>query len=249
MKKLLNPRNRIIAVPELSVAKACALAITASTAIIKRNIKLDFCIIIFQKEGLNFIKFHICKSKFIESDLMKRNVFILLVVFVLFGAIIAGCTSQTPTSEKKISVENNQPTKQPDKQSENVPSVPPKADNITKIDNAETKTSVEKTKEVIDKLIADGTYTDKLTYEYHSGNETVDVKITVEKDIVQEVSVSGASFSSPTSEKIIKSYGEALPKLVIGKKIDQLNLSKNVAGSSLTNAAFKQYVDKIIKEN
>jgi hypothetical protein len=55
------------------------------------------------------------------------------------------------------------------------------------------------------------------------------------------VSITGNN-PNPISAKIIDKYAVALQTLAVGKKLDQINLPKNVAGSSLTNAAFKQYL-------
>jgi hypothetical protein len=89
--------------------------------------------------------------------------------------------------------------------------------------------------------IADGNYEKNVTYPYHSGQETVGIKVSIVNNTLTNVSITGNN-PNPISAKIIDKYAVALQTLAVGKKLDQINLPKNVAGSSLTNAAFKQYL-------
>lgn len=115
---------------------------------------------------------------------------------------------------------------------------------------SDNKTGVEKIEEAVAQAIADGTYTNQVEYAYHSGSEIVTITVKTQKDIVTEARVvpSGGS-SSPVSIRIINKFNDALPDLVVGKKITELNIPKNVAGSTLTTAAFKSYVERIVEQN
>lgn len=113
---------------------------------------------------------------------------------------------------------------------------------------ATNKTGYEQTNETIALAIADGTYTDNVRYAYHSGNTTVGFTVTVENDVVKAASAAPVN-ADPVSTTIIGNFNSALPELVVGKKISELNIPVNVAGSSLTTAAFKEYIGKIVAEN
>ncbi len=113
---------------------------------------------------------------------------------------------------------------------------------------ADNKTGYEKTQEAILAAVPDGTYSENVTYAYHSGNETVDISITVVNGTIMDASVIGIHPSNNVSAMIIGKFNSALPDLVVGKKIDELDIPKNVAGSSLTTASFKQYAEGLVAE-
>ncbi len=110
----------------------------------------------------------------------------------------------------------------------------------------DTKTSYDKTQQAIATAVADGNYASNVTYQYHSGSETVEIKVSVKGDIITAASVTAQGQPTPVTAKIVGNFNNALPGLVVGKKITELNLPKNVAGSSLTNAAFQQYVAGLV---
>jgi uncharacterized protein YceK len=116
----------------------------------------------------------------------------------------------------------------------------------------ENKTGYEKTNESIALAVADGTYIENVTYPYHVGlpteaNETIEVKVTVEGDVITDVSITAMGTPHQYSAKLILGLNAALPDLVVGKKITELNIPKNVAGSSLTTAAFKGYLENLVE--
>ncbi len=156
---------------------------------------------------------------------MSKSLLFLLAGIALLGLLFAGCTSQTQT-----------PTK------EGTPSVTTGG----KVD-AETKTGVEKTQETIEKAVTDGSYSAQKEYGTPGGAETVGFELTVKDDVVTAVSVDASMLKAPISQTVAGKFKDALPELVVGKKITELNLPANVAGSSLTNAAFKAYVTELIE--
>ncbi len=166
-------------------------------------------------------------------------VFAVLMVFVAFSGCIGGAVENKPT-----------PTQMEDNAEQPKPQPNSTIANTTWTNTTGNKTGEEVVKEAVAQAIADGTYSDEVEYAYHSGNEEVTITLRVEKDVVKEASVvpSGGS-SSPVSIRIIGKFNDALPDLVVGKKITELNIPKNVAGSSLTTAAFKSYVERMIVEN
>ena len=113
---------------------------------------------------------------------------------------------------------------------------------------ADNKTAYENNSQVIANILADGTYEQNVTYAFHSGIETVDISVTVQNDVITAASVTDATASNPYSARMISNLNGALPGLVVGKKINELNIPHNVAGSSLTTAAFAQYVNGLISK-
>lgn len=149
--------------------------------------------------------------------------FALLAATVLLVAIFAGCTSQDQGSQSQGgSTLTNGGTA------------------------ADPKTSYDKNQSAIAAAVADGNYAANVTYQYHSGNETVEIKLAVKDDVITAASVTAQGQPTNVTLKIVGKYNDALPGLVVGKKITELDLPKNVAGSSLTNAAFKQYVAGLV---
>lgn len=157
--------------------------------------------------------------------MISGSLLLLLAGIALLGLLFAGCTSQTQGTGKNGT---------------------PSVNAGTKID-AETKTGVEKTQETIKKAVADGTYSAQKEYNVPIGSETVGFEITVKDDIVTAVSVDTGMLKEDKSKAIAGGFKDALPELVVGKKITELNLPINVAGSSLTTAAFKAYVNELIE--
>jgi hypothetical protein len=159
----------------------------------------------------------------------------LASIIILFSMLVVGCITQGAGVEKPAN----------------------QSDNSTLgggIDiKAENKTGYDITQETIALAVADGTYADNSTYAYpvgpeKKGNETVTISITVKDDVVTAASVKGNN-PAPYSEGFINGVNAALPDLVVGKKITELNLPNQIAGSSLTTAVFKQYVDGLVQKS
>ena len=144
--------------------------------------------------------------------------------------LVIGCTSQQ--SPSPASTANN---------SSGTPVLANKTDVI-----GDNKTAYDKTNQTIVQLIADGTYSDNVTYAQPKGNDTVSISVTVNGGIITAASVVGIGPDS-FSAKYQEGFNAALPDLVIGKKINELSIPKQVAGSSLTTAAFKQYVGSLVQ--
>ncbi len=110
---------------------------------------------------------------------------------------------------------------------------------------SDNRTAYDKNQTTIAGVIADGTYAGDIEYKYHSGDVSATVSLTVESDTITSASVVGNNADN-VSTMIIGKFNAALPDLVVGKKINELSIPKNVAGSSLTTAAFKLYVDGLV---
>ena len=154
------------------------------------------------------------------------------IMGLLVLALIFGCASQSPNPNGNGNGNSSQNT----------------TIDKTGITTADNKTAYDKTQQTIANALADGNYSEQVQYTRPGGVEIVDFTVTVENNTVTEVSVKPSDNPNNISAKIIGSFATALPDLVIGKKITDIHLPRNVAGSSLTSAAFQQYVDSLVRQ-
>lgn len=91
---------------------------------------------------------------------------------------------------------------------------------------------------------ADGEYTETGTYTPPSNHEeTITVTVTLKDGVVTELEVEGTG-GSPNSVTYQGKFIDGINALVVGKNIDELDISK-VAGSSLTSQGFNAAIEKI----
>ena len=88
-----------------------------------------------------------------------------------------------------------------------------------------------------------GTYAVIGEYKSPAGPEEIDVTIILEDAIIRDVTVV-AKATNPVSVKRQGAFVEGYKTLVIGKNIDEVELSK-VAGSSLTSQGFNDAIEKV----
>ncbi|MET4539793.1 uncharacterized protein with FMN-binding domain [Arthrobacter bambusae] len=89
----------------------------------------------------------------------------------------------------------------------------------------------------------DGTYSADGTYTSPNGQETVGVELTLASDTVSAVNITTHP-SNPNTKKFQGEFAGGIAAQIVGKKIDELNVSK-VAGSSLTSGGFNEAVEQI----
>ena len=87
----------------------------------------------------------------------------------------------------------------------------------------------------------DGTYSADGTYVSPNGTETVGVELTLASGTVTAVKITQHP-SNPNTRKFQGEFAGGIAAQVVGKSIDELNVSK-VAGSSLTSGGFNQAVE------
>lgn len=80
-------------------------------------------------------------------------------------------------------------------------------------------------------------------YTSPGGAESIDVTLTLQDDVVTEADVVSKAFR-PTSKQMQASFISGYKEQVVGKKIDEINLTK-VAKSSLAPKGFNDAVTKI----
>ena len=89
----------------------------------------------------------------------------------------------------------------------------------------------------------DGTYTESGSYQSPDGTETLDVTVTLEGDVVTELTVVGHG-DNPDSQHYQGEFIGGINSEVVGKSIDDISVSK-VAGSSLSSGGFMTAVAAI----
>jgi len=153
--------------------------------------------------------------------------FAIVLTLVLISMLIAGCASQ----------DSNTPTK-----TDASGTVSATGTDIL----ANNKTGHEQTQATIAQAIADGTYAGNVSY-FRGGNDTVEFSLSVKNDVVTDVAVK-TIMADEISANYISNFASALPDLVVGKKITELNLPYQVSGASATTEAFQNYVDGLIQK-
>ena len=92
----------------------------------------------------------------------------------------------------------------------------------------------------------DGTYSADGTYVSPNGTETVGVELTLAAGTVTDVQITEHP-SNPNTRKFQGEFASGIAAQVVGKSIDELDVSK-VAGSSLTSGGFNKAVEQIKSE-
>lgn len=113
------------------------------------------------------------------------------------------------------------------------------------LDMRDVRSQDEQNEELLESLLEDGTYIDERTYRYHSGTETISVRVSVENDVVTDISIESVGSTHPTSQNFINGVNAGLPELTIGKRIDQIELPPRISGSSLTTASVQEFFDEL----
>ncbi len=89
----------------------------------------------------------------------------------------------------------------------------------------------------------DGNYDVVGNYNAPSGPEQIKVKVTLQNNVVTDATVIGSA-SRSQSARYQSIFIDGFKPLVVGKNIDQLNLSR-VSGASLTTNGFNDAIAKI----
>jgi uncharacterized protein with FMN-binding domain len=92
----------------------------------------------------------------------------------------------------------------------------------------------------------DGTYTEDGSYLSPAGQQSVTVKVTLADNKITAVTVTPHA-TDPTAKGYQNMFVQGIAAQVVGKDIDQLNVSR-VAGSSLTSGGFNKAITAIEKD-
>jgi uncharacterized protein with FMN-binding domain len=88
-----------------------------------------------------------------------------------------------------------------------------------------------------------GTYTATGSYSSPGGDEQIGVTLTLANDTISRLSVDTSSASGP-AEQFQNQFAEGIDALVVGKRLDQVSVSR-VSGSSLTSTGFNKAIATI----
>lgn len=180
------------------------------------------------------------ETKTLSEKLMSFS-FGLFALMSSLMLLVAGCT-QADTAPEAPAAPAPQPTPVPDDSDDTI--VVPEDVEVAR---ENTNTAVDDADETTEQLIADGQYKDIVSYESPAGEEDIEVSLTVKNDVITAVSFEVLG-KHPVSIEKQQGMADVIPALVIGKKIDALNIPAQVGGSSLTTAAFKTHVDDLIEK-
>lgn len=109
--------------------------------------------------------------------------------------------------------------------------------------NQESVQSSESSNESAASTYKDGTYNASGSYKSPGGTERVDVQLTLAGDSISEITVTPQA-ATPTSKQFQGEFVNNYKSMVVGKNIDEVELSK-VAGSSLTSGGFNEALTQI----
>lgn len=171
----------------------------------------------------------------------KQLMSLLLLVFLVLAACSNTAQQLPPATEEQ---QANQQVDQAIDEPVDMP-VPVPEEDVAQLDVQATKTTSteEETQEVINQLIADGTYEGEREYRYHAGTELVSISFTVEGDIVQSFSVTPSEDAHSVSKNYINGVNNAMQELLVGKSIAQVDeLPDQIARSSLTAKVVKEFL-------
>jgi Flp pilus assembly protein TadG len=93
---------------------------------------------------------------------------------------------------------------------------------------------------------ADGEYSATGTYNSPGGEQSVGVTVTLSNSVITALTLD-TSQTKGTSAEFQEKFSSGIDSLVVGKSIDELDVSK-VSGSSLTSGGFNNAIDQIKSE-
>ena len=99
---------------------------------------------------------------------------------------------------------------------------------------------------MIESSYKDGIYEAEGEYTSPGGAESIDVSLTLKNGVIEDATIT-SNATRPISRQMQSSFIEGYKEVVIGKNIDDLNLTK-VSKSSLTPKGFNDAVAKIKAE-
>lgn len=152
----------------------------------------------------------------------------------LLGAV-TGCTSTQATNAGDDSTVSSPAASAPAKTSP--AATPPAATSPAATSPAATGTPAS------GGTLKDGAYSEIGHYESPAGNESITVAVTLVSGVITKVTVTPHA-TDPTTKIYQGQFVDGVAAVVVGKKIDSINVSR-VSGSSLTSAGFNEAIHKI----
>ncbi|MEM2131140.1 MAG: hypothetical protein QXR96_01325 [Candidatus Woesearchaeota archaeon] len=161
---------------------------------------------------------------------ISKRFFILIAFFVLFSAILMSCTKK---AEQNMEKEVKQTTEQKTEKS-----------TETKIETNKTKTSSQETEETLANVLPDGVYSVERQYTQPEGKDTIKITFELKQDKIVKAEIKAIK-AHETSLGYINKVNKALPDLVVGKNLKDINLPDKISGASLTTPVVKNYLKEL----
>lgn len=175
---------------------------------------------------------------------MKQTTYLLLCLSLLAVLATGGC-AQTITNPPDTDQPNplEDPTPEPLSDEKNSITTPqPVSSGQTQNQQTDNQPATSTEQGMEDKY-KDGTYTQTGTYNSPAGPESILVTLTIKDDTVTAVNVK-AQATNEASVTLQKLFIEGIASAVVGKPVDEANVSK-VNGSSLTPNGFNAALSAI----
>lgn len=157
-----------------------------------------------------------------KSKMMPIAIVVVIVVIILVG-IVAYTMTNKPAMQGTADEQTSAPTP-----------------------TAAAMMQQETTPEAMAGNYKDGEYSAEGDYTSPGGAESMDVTLTLKNGVVTDANVV-SNAERPISKQMQTKFIGGYKELVVGKKIDEINLSK-VSGSSLAPKGFNDAVEKIKTE-
>lgn len=114
----------------------------------------------------------------------------------------------------------------------------------TKIETNKTKNIADETQETLISLIPDGLYSADKEYYQPKGKDVVKIEFKIKDNIVEDAKIFSIKVH-PESEKYINRVNDALPNLVVGKKLNEIKLPDKISGASTTTRVVQNYLEEL----
>ncbi len=115
-------------------------------------------------------------------------------------------------------------------------------------DKGDRRSLEEKVQDSFVSMVVDGDYVQNLTYKVPNGEARISVEVLIEKGVVKKFTLSPLNGNHEISNNYIANAQEKLLTLIIGKRVEDITIPKNVGGSSLTTGAVKRYFESLLSK-
>ena len=162
-----------------------------------------------------------------SRSLRTRYTFGALAGLSLIGSL-AGCAADGSTADSNTGTDDSTTSSTPAE------------------DSTSTDSSTDSSSGTTAGSYTDGTYTAEGEYTSPGGDETITVELTLEGDVVTDVTVTPEA-TSGNAVRYQNDFADGIAAVVVGENIDDLDVDR-VAGSSLTSGGFNDAVESIKDE-
>lgn len=197
---------------------------------------------------------------------MKVKFFNLFVLLILsLGLVFSGCSnSSSPQGEvenvtQEVSLEDSKVEVQEERKDESEPDFvfeleeDNSQNSSSDVSNSNLSDEVQresvqeetlKQEEELKQLIADGVYSYEISFRQPDGIDYINLNFEVENGVVSSFEVEDVKVDRE-SRRYNRNFNDGVQDLVIGKKVEDINLPYKVSGASLTTRAVSEKLDEI----